>query len=821
MGLFRRKSRALPEPLEALSRLPLSKLLNQVVVHFYNDGSHHIVRDLLEYFGNQPVATRARAFGRTFFLLEKYLMELGRVASSSPNAIRDFIVQRAPELKALRPFNLAFLPVGEQETELARLLLQGVLERSLPRLDKAQRDEWEPLERWLERVPDPFAWPPPITLLARQRPDRPLEWTEVLQQLESTLRGRLARRLATDALLGIYREVYEELAGSFEGIESFPVLYCMLPVELLDGARIGMIRGRRELIREHADLERAVEDLRQANEKLRHTNEEIARLRAQAERNHRLLEEVLNTVGEGILSINDEGEIITANQECSRMWGYDPLELRQMSFASLITPECMQKVLSGEGVFQDTSGHGLFGKWVEMEACRRDGTRFPVEVQARRALVREINRTTLAIRDLTYTKESELREQHLHEKLEQARRMESLGMLAGGVAHDLNNILGPLVGYPPLILEQLPADSPVRVDVEEIANSATRASAIIQDLLTMSRRGHYEFEAVDVNKLISTFVKSAEFRQRLKENPGVNLNLQLDRSFPLIKGSIPHLTKVLINLCVNAIEAMNGQGELRITTERATVKLPGQDLEGAVVLKVADQGCGIAPENLQRIFEPFFSTKKMGRSGSGLGLSVVFGVVQDLSGTLDVRSEVGKGTEFILTFPMAPRSMAREEPNDQTPVVGGTERILVIDDEPAQRKLAERILMEKGYQVSSCGSGREGLAAIQAEPIDLVVLDMIMEPGFDGLDTYRLLHRDFPHIACVIASGFSESNRVVEARALGAQAFIRKPYATDALSREVRRVLDETALIREAERIVRKLQQIPRPPPDEPASGTP
>jgi CheY-like chemotaxis protein len=275
----------------------------------------------------------------------------------------------------------------------------------------------------------------------------------------------------------------------------------------------------------------------------------------------------------------------------------------------------------------------------------------------------------------------------------------------------------------------------------------------------------------------------------------------------MVMGSAPHLNKVLLNLCMNAVDSMTGHGQITITTEINAVVFPmsiGQPMPpGSVLLRVKDSGCGIAQENIPRIFEPFFSTKKGVGKGSGFGLSVVLGAVQDLGGSIDVKSAVGVGSEFIIGLSTPPSTEKAIEVSVNEPIRGGKESILVIDDDLALSRLALRILRDKGYTADSVAGGLEGIEFVKKHPVDLVILDMIMDPGLDGLDTYRQLHADHPHIACIIASGFSESSRVREARALGAQAFIAKPYTANDLLRKVRSVLDETVLIREAERIVR------------------
>lgn len=383
-------------------------------------------------------------------------------------------------------------------------------------------------------------------------------------------------------------------------------------------------------------------------------------------------------------------------------------------------------------------------------------------------------------------------------KLERAERMESLGILAGGVAHDLNNMLGPMVGYPELILMKLPPDSPVRKQVERMGNAARDAAEVIQDLLTLARRGRYDMDSISLNDVVRGYLDSPGFARLCERHPAAAIETDLSPSLPAISGSPAHLSKVIMNLVTNAFEAMPRGGTLTIQTVTETLNrlysgytriTPGD----YVVLKVRDTGVGIAPADLARIFEPYYSKKRMGISGSGLGLSVVYGVVKDHHGYYDILSEIGRGTEFILYFPVAeaPSTVVRTE----TGIAGGTERILVIDDSPEQRELAADILAPLGYSVATAADGAAGVRFLRENRVDLVLLDMIMEPGFDGLDTYREIIKIHPGQKAIIVSGFAATDRVEQARLLGAGNYVRKPYTREIIAAAVRRELDKAPTV--------------------------
>jgi two-component system cell cycle sensor histidine kinase/response regulator CckA len=405
--------------------------------------------------------------------------------------------------------------------------------------------------------------------------------------------------------------------------------------------------------------------------------------------------------------------------------------------------------------------------------------------------------TELALEKEQLTR-SRQREGELVEKLSRSERLESLGLLAGGVAHDLNNILGPMVAYPELVLELLPdSEKRIRHMIRQINDSGRKASGVIRNLLTMGRRGSYELEVVRLNDVVHSFHDSPEFSEMQRNYENVNLRLELAADLWPIQASVSHMNQVVMNLIINAFEAIGREnGEVVVRTERAGVNeaIDGyQTIEVGLYTKltIRDTGCGIEPDRLNRIFEPFFTGKKMGRSGSGLGLAVVYGVVQDFDGVIDVTSVPGKGTCFEIYFPPLLEALtAAVEPDAG---VFGSERILVVDDVAEQREMASELLETMGYETFTAENGTRAIEFLRANDVDLIVLDMIMEEGFDGLDTYREILSFKPGQKCVIASGFSENERVREARNLGAGAYVSKPYTRAVIGKAVRDELDRRA----------------------------
>jgi two-component system, cell cycle sensor histidine kinase and response regulator CckA len=394
--------------------------------------------------------------------------------------------------------------------------------------------------------------------------------------------------------------------------------------------------------------------------------------------------------------------------------------------------------------------------------------------------------------EIAEREKAEAEKQHLEASLKRAEKMEAIGVLAGSVAHDLNNILGSLIGYPDLLLLDLPEHSPLREALVAIRESGLRASAVVQDLLTMARRGVTTTQVLDLNEVVSDLLKAPEFLNLRARHRDIRIATNLNPAALNIHGSAAHLSRAILNLALNAMEAIEHGGQVTISTTNVYIDAPSSRYEVLaegeyVALTVQDTGGGIPREDLDRIFEPFYTKKVMGRSGTGLGLAIVWGTVKDHGGFVDVRSEQGQGTTFTLFLP-ATREALPAAPADVSldRYLGNGESILVVDDVTMQRELCAAMLTKLGYSVACAASGEEAVDHVRRSRVDLVILDMIMEPGIDGLETYKRIIEKSPGQRSVIASGFSESQRVKEAQALGAGTYMRKPYTLEKLALIVR-----------------------------------
>lgn len=377
-----------------------------------------------------------------------------------------------------------------------------------------------------------------------------------------------------------------------------------------------------------------------------------------------------------------------------------------------------------------------------------------------------------------------LEKDRLQQELARSEKMKNLGDLAGTVAHDLNNILAGMATYPEVLLmnrEKLPGN--VVQGLEIIRESGRKASSVVGDLLTISKGGSAEHRLLNLNTVVAQYLEAREFRQVRQDYPGVTLDTSLEPELFNTKGSYLHIEKAVINLLRNGFEesAAVRKGRVVLSTSNICVEEQTAGFEGLgpgeyVMLKVADNGAGIQEAYLEKIFDPFFTRKEMGKGGTGLGLAMVWNAVQDHKGHIRVDSTEA-GTCFTLLFPaVRARLPVRNLPGSIKEIQGRGQSILVVDDLPDQRKIAGIILKKLGYKVFSAANGMDAVAFIRETPVDLLILDMVMEPHISGLETFRRIREIRPAQKAIIASGHSVSEEVREAQELGAGSFVKKPY---------------------------------------------
>ncbi len=553
-----------------------------------------------------------------------------------------------------------------------------------------------------------------------------------------------------------------------------------------------------KLIKRKSEIESIVEErtseLINLNEKLVNEIEERKEAVKALERSEKKYRELANSLPQIVFEADEKGNFIFANRNAFKTFGYEITDLENgLNLINMIAPDEREKAT--ENIKKILRGESSVVR--EYTALRKDGSTFPVlshtDVIKKDGKVAGLLGILI---DLTQKKFEERNQKELEAQLQRAQKMEALGTLAGGVAHDLNNILSGIVGYPDLLLMQLPEDSPFRRPIMTMQESGKKAAAIVQDLLTLTRRNVLVEKIVNLNDIIKDYLASPEYEKLMSYHRTVNVAVGLDSNLLNISGSPIHLTKTVMNLISNAAEALTDGGDITITTENRYLDQPLRGYDNVAegdyaVMKVTDNGTGISPHDIDRIFEPFFTKKVMGKSGTGLGMTVVWGTVKDHKGYIDIQSIENAGTTFTLFFPVIRSEISVKENDDTISLYPGKgETVLVVDDVDEQTEIAYAMLKQLGYSVSVVSSGEEAVQHVKHHKTDIIVLDMIMKPGIDGLDTYKKLIEINPHQKAIIASGYSETLQVKEAIALGAGAYIKKPYTFITLAKAVRKELD-------------------------------
>ena len=528
----------------------------------------------------------------------------------------------------------------------------------------------------------------------------------------------------------------------------------------------------------------------------------------------RELQTILDTSPAAIFSIDQEDRVMAWNQAAEKITGFSAEEVKGNG--------CIFREISEDSFCHTCEARDnpqSRGSDRELKITAKDGTSKIISLYvAQTALEKENGAMTIcSFWDITALKEGEkalsesnqrLQEKiatnerlqterlHLQQKLYQAQKMEAIGLMAGGVAHDLNNILASIVGYPQLIRFQLPDNKKLHELAQAVEEAGERAAAVVDDLLTVARGVAVVKQVADLNTLIENYLVSTEAKEVQTLHPEVILSSDLNSQSLHISCSPIHIAKCLMNLVNNAAEAIDGKGEVVIATSRQEVVedsgnsactiQPGQ----YAVLRVHDNGPGISEEDRERIFEPFYTKKTMGRSGTGLGLAVVWNTALDHNGSVSVSSNQGQGTSFTLFFPLTDEEVSRSreaEPGLEELV--GTGTIMVVDDDVRQLNLACGMLKVLGYEVIKACSGEEALQLLADQPVDqsvdLLVLDMLM-PGMNGRRTYEEAKKLYPEQKAIISSGFAADKEVRKAQELGAGRFIKKPYTLKQLGLAVR-----------------------------------
>ena len=512
--------------------------------------------------------------------------------------------------------------------------------------------------------------------------------------------------------------------------------------------------------------------------------------------NEQIHRTITETANEAILMINEQKIVSYWNAAAETIFGYTSTEAIGKNLFDLIPfqKNNSEAELTLNTVFKNNLNN-QFQKNITLNIKHRGGHEYFVEVSIVNIELDQQLHTIAIIHDISKRKKLENDKIAALKQLQQAQKMEAIGLLAGGVAHDLNNVLSGIVSYPELLLMDLPEDSPLRGAILTIQDSGKKAASIVEDLLTLARRGVTNIEILNINTIINDYLESPEYQALIRFHQNISIQTDLESDLYNITGTTIHLKKTIMNLVSNAAEAMLNGGNIIISTRNQYIDVPIKGYEKIregdyILLTIQDTGTGIDPDDIKRIFEPFYTSKIMGRSGTGLGMSVVWGTVQDHNGYIDIESNPGKGTKFQLYFPATKKQIEPEKALIAIKdYIGNGESILVIDDVKEQREIAHKLLTRLNYTVKTISSGEEAIEYMSNNHANLLLLDMIMEPGMDGLDTYIQILKLHPKQKAIIASGFSDTDRVKQAQKLGAGEYIKKPYTLEKIGIAVHKEL--------------------------------
>ena len=503
----------------------------------------------------------------------------------------------------------------------------------------------------------------------------------------------------------------------------------------------------------------------------------------------RKFEQFLEFAPDGIVGVAPGGDIVLLNKQAEKLFGYRREELIGRPVEIVIPRRLRESHPAHRDAYFEEPRRRPMGAGVELFALRKDGTEFPVEISLSSIEAEEGVLAIAAVRDISDRAESE-REKALQRELDRARRLESVGQLAGGIAHDFNNILGVILNYAEFVADDLGPDSSSQEDISEIRHAAERAATLTRQLLIFSRREVVKPEILYLRTVLADLENL--LRRALGER--VELEIRYDDSPQTIEMDPGQVEQVLVNLAVNARDAMPEGGRLVVEVETTdlddeyTYMHPETEPGKYVRLKVSDTGVGMDPETAERVFEPFFTTKE---EGTGLGLATVYGIVTGAGGRIDLYSEPGMGTTVKIHLPVSGEAPDQSEGKPEQRAAGGGEVILVVEDEPDVRRMAERILTKNGYVVIGTDDGEEALGYCrEGQPVDLLLTDVVM-PGMLGTDLVEQVRALRPEIPVLLMSGYSHEvlapDNLVEQNGSG---FIEKPFNAVQLLGEIHDLIE-------------------------------
>jgi PAS domain S-box-containing protein len=523
---------------------------------------------------------------------------------------------------------------------------------------------------------------------------------------------------------------------------------------------------------------------------LRHWYEEAQAKSERLQASYERFQAVTDSARDAIVSANEQGAITFWNRSATLIFGYDEREVDGMNVTALISPDdrlrCLEALASVQGL-----GAARIEPIIELTGVRRDGSTVPIELSLSARPTNGLLQTTAVVRDITERKRAQEALEQRDEQLRQAQKMEAIGRLAGGVAHDFNNMLMAITGFGTLVRDGLPDDDPLRPDIDEVLSASDRAASLTRQLLAFSRRQIVIPQIVALDRVVADTEKM--LRRLIGEH--IVYSSASQPGLGAVRADPGQMEQILINLCVNARDAMPDGGRLHVELKDVDLDAASapQGLEPGpfVRLSVSDTGCGIDPAAIGHIFEPFFTTKQPGR-GTGLGLATVYGITRQNGGLIEVKSEVGRGSTFHVYLPRLAASACSDEERTSELAVDQpvSETVLLVEDDDRVRTLVASVLRRRGYEVleANCGDDALRLAQGHESPIHLLLSDIVM-PGMNGRTVAARVIEMRRETRVLLMSGYSDEMAQAGANAQPQSLFIQKPFSAEALAAKIREAL--------------------------------
>ncbi|MCP4298519.1 MAG: PAS domain S-box protein [Proteobacteria bacterium] len=490
---------------------------------------------------------------------------------------------------------------------------------------------------------------------------------------------------------------------------------------------------------------------------------------------------VTETISSCVITIDAESNILFVNQATEKVFGYTLSEMIGQKITMLMPEHLRHHHKSSLNRYLETGKRHLSWEALEVFGLHKNGSEFPLEISFGEIIKEGNHFFTGVVRDMTERKQLEI-------KLRQSQKMEALGTLAGGIAHDFNNILGAILGNVEMCLIEQKDDGKGKQYLENISNASNRAVSLVKQVLTFSRMDPMQVQSINLAAVLQESLKMV--RATIPTN--IEIRQDIHQDCGNIMADVTQTQQIILNICTNAYHAMEEKGGiLNISLKQAkSCPLPvGTENQLCLILSIRDTGCGISAEDQEKIFDPFYTTKEIGK-GTGLGLAVVHGIVKQYGGEITVDSELGKGTTVDVFFPVVILEDVEEEPEKVESIRQGAGHILIVDDEPALTSLYETFLTHLGYTATVCGDSSDALELFKDNPYkyDLVLTDQGM-PNLTGKQLSQALLAIRADVIIILVTGYSDTISESEAQAIGIRKYVLKPVNLLKLSQTIEECL--------------------------------